>query len=69
MENDSPSFDNRSAEERLAQAEAFESLAEKFKDNPKLSEASGISPKTLGNRCFGFAADEDTRWWSHYSNG
>lgn len=39
MENDSPSFDNRSAEERLAQAEAFERLAEKFKDNPKLSEA------------------------------
>lgn len=39
METDTPRFDGRSADERLAQAGAFERLAEKFKDNPELSEA------------------------------
>ena len=33
-----PRFDNRSAAERLAQAEKFEAMAERFKNNPGLCE-------------------------------
>lgn len=38
MENYTPRFDHRSAAERLAQAEKFERFAERFKDNPELSQ-------------------------------
>lgn len=39
MEKDAPRLDSRSAKEQLAQAETFERLADKFKDNRELSEA------------------------------
>ena len=37
MEKYTPLFDRRSAAERLAQAERFERIAERFKTNPELS--------------------------------
>ncbi len=38
MEIYTPRFDRRSAAERIAQAEKFERMAERFKSNPKLSD-------------------------------
>lgn len=38
METYTPRFDRRSAAERLAEAEKFELMAERFKSNPELSE-------------------------------
>lgn len=38
METYTPRFDRRSADERLAEAEKFERMAERFKNNPGLSE-------------------------------
>lgn len=38
MEIYTPSFDSRSAVERIAQAEQFERMAERFKDNSELSD-------------------------------
>lgn len=38
MEIYTPPFDRRSAAERLAQAEKFERMAQRFNNNPELSE-------------------------------
>lgn len=38
METYHPRFDSRSAAQRLAEAEKFDAMAERFKSNPELSE-------------------------------